>query len=191
MQSIVKNTHAEGPTDSPYDTGAPPAALPAIRREGIRWSGGMNGTDLVIDLEFENPGSQPSRATSAIVQIAAFGAFVPWRPLTVVGVPPIPPRRRLVLRTAVDPDDPRDLDVPGFGRRAPAQIDGTLEWTNPQPLRGLMARLLGGMRGPVPTTHFVGNLNVFVPGSKPVERHMTAGHSPRARQREHCRLHAG
>jgi len=177
MQAIVKNADAEtsvagaASTLPECDRIVPPtaAALPLLRREGIRWSGGVNGEDLVIELEFENPAARPTRMMSAIVQIAEFGAFVPWRPLTVVRVPPIPPGGRRTVTTAVDPDDPKDLAIPGFGRHASV---------NPRPVSGwgwhaLLARLVGTEQAAsMPHPHFVGNLNVFVPGSKPVERHV-------------------
>lgn len=175
MQTTVNTTDTEsngvgfGSRRARRDRVVLPPTLPELRRQGIRWSGGVNGDDLVIELEFENPAPDRTRASSAIVHIAEFGAFVPWRPLTVIRVPPIPPGGRRTVVTAVDPEDPNDLAIPGFGKRD-ALVPRRLARGG---LRGLFACLFGEAHDVTALqVHFVGNLNVFVPGSQPVERHV-------------------
>ncbi len=77
--------------------------LPVIAREGIRWTGGVGDQPLLVTLGFFNPTRCRTREATAHLQIADFGAFRPWLPLTTVMVPPIDPggRRTLRLRAAM------------------------------------------------------------------------------------------
>ena len=135
---------------------APSLAIPTIRRTGIQWTGGLAGHPLAIQLTFENRTPRATRPSVATVQLAPFGAFVPWQPLTSVAVPSIPPGGRTLVKTAVGGDD--------YDRRlAPSQLlwrarDAFPDWGPQQDGSGR-------------PTHLVGNLNVFVDRGEPVERH--------------------
>jgi hypothetical protein len=141
------------------------APCPLIRPSGIRWTGGLNGVPLRLSLDFENPADAPTFAVGAKVEVAAFGAFVPWRPSTRVLVPAIPPGGRRTVRTAVGGEEPRDRPPPSNASRV------------------RMVRLLRQMMrlchpdsiaAAVPfgrAVHMVGNFNVHVDAGRPVERH--------------------
>jgi hypothetical protein len=172
MQSVVTRVDAEsGPARTRHLFDAvrrsKAASLPQIQRQGIRWSGGVGRRNLVIELDFENRSAETTCASSASVQIARFGAFVPWSPLTAVHVPPIPPEGHRTVTAIVDPDDARGMDVPGLGARSASIAPRR------GPLGALWRRLVAAAMGEATDTHFVGNLNVLVGGSKPVERHVT------------------
>ena len=125
--------------------------LPRIRRPGIRWTGGA-GSPLILALEFENPDALLSAPARVLVEVAPFGAFLPWRPMARVEVPPIAPGGRRVVTETLDGDAPL-----------------------PPPPADMFSGLLASIQGlPLPSgsAHFVGNLNVFVSRGKPVERHL-------------------
>lgn len=94
---------------------------PCLHRESIRWSGGACWCDLVIELTFDNSSAVPTRPLCAIVQVAEFGAFVPWHPLTALRVPAIAPHGRITVSTVVDPNESRDLHLDGFGTPGSSQ----------------------------------------------------------------------
>jgi hypothetical protein len=125
---------------------------PVIRRQDIRWSGGSGGTPLRIELAFENPSRLPSAATAARVDVAPFGAFLRWSPLATIGMPSLPPGGRRVLTTTLA----GDADLP----RPPAI----------NPTAFALASFFP--RSVTAGAHFVGNLNVHVNRSAPVERHV-------------------
>lgn len=130
---------------------------PSIRREDIRWTGGAGREPLRFELIFENRASRPSAPVTARVEVAPFGAFLPWRPLVKVAVPPIPPGGRRVVTETVGGDAP----LPPL----PATAPGTR----------LQAGAIQGLAGLLSSRnlpHFVGNLNVYVSGRRPVERHL-------------------
>lgn len=128
---------------------------PVILREGISWSGGSGKRALRLELTFDNPGIEPSAPTTARVEVAPFGAFLSWSPLTRVVVPGLPPGgRRLVTATAAG-----DAPLP----RTPQRLSRA-----PGGFGRLTRMLLDSDR----SVHFVGNLNVYVTDSAPVERHM-------------------
>lgn len=125
---------------------------PVIRRKDIRWTGGMNGKPLRLELAFENPSRLLSAAAVAGVDVAPFGAFLRWSPLARVAVPSVPPggRRVLTATLAGDAELPRPPVLQGFPF-APADL--------------LMRAMTAG-------AHFAGNLNVYVRRAAPVERHV-------------------
>ncbi len=125
--------------------------LPVIRRQGIRWWGGV-GTPLEIELEFENPGPLPSAPAEARVEVAPFGAFLSWKPFVRVAVPSIPAGGSV-----------RVADTVSGGAALPSPFASLLS---------SMAALLQTFTVSSGDKHFVGNLNVFVTGGKPVERHL-------------------
>jgi hypothetical protein len=141
----------------------PDLPCPIIRRESIHWTGGANRTPIRIQLDFENPEHRPSRMVSAHVEVASFGAFLTWKPLTTVQVPPVPPWGRVRIATA------------GGDKALPTLASLTI----PSLARGLFRT--GTLksfpdffsRGSSP--HFVGNLNVYVTRTQLVERHV--GHA--------------
>jgi len=148
-----------------------PVALPIIRREGIDWRGGIEGAPLEIRLEFENPGTVRTAPATARVEVAAFGAFLPWRPLTAVSVPAIPPGGRIVLNATAQGDLPDPDDAAALF--AEMRNAGSANFA-----MNLMARILRAAFAwkdadqlDMNPAHFVGNLNVFVSRRKTVERH--------------------
>jgi hypothetical protein len=153
--------------------------MPLIRREGIRWRGGLGGAPLEIALAFENPSPRPSAPAEARIEVADFGAFLPWRPLTAVAVPPIPPGGRVVVTATAAGDRPRgQLTFPGIvdrqrARDTVARVDAltTLAAAAARSIAWSVARRFRAGGG-LESVHFVGNLNVYVSRSRPVERHM-------------------
>lgn len=131
--------------------------LPRLERSGLSWVGGVAGQPLVLILEFLNPSPLASRQTVATVQVAPFGAFLPWTHLARVAVPPIPPGGRRRVTTTFDGDDVTRR----IARTAPDSNAGRLLWML------WRQRLKAGE-----PLHFVGNLNVFVSEGMPVERHL-------------------
>jgi hypothetical protein len=140
---------------SPAPDRLPP--VPVIHREGIRWRGGAGGAPLAVELCFENPARVPSAPAEARVEVGAFGAFLPWRPLTAVAVPSIPPGGRVVVTA----------EAAGELPPAPPRAGGWRGRT-----RGFLDLLTLLHRRGLEAPHFVGNLNVFVARSRPVERHL-------------------
>ena len=138
---------------------APDLPCPVIRRESIRWTGGAYGTPIRIELDFENPEHRPSRIVSAHLEVASFGAFLPWKPLTTVQVPPVPPWGRVRVATAGG-DAARPLLA---GLMVPTITRRLFRTASPLNFQDFFPR------GSSP--HFVGNLNVYVTRSQPVERH--------------------
>jgi len=150
--------------------------------------------DLVrIQVTIHNPGAHLSRRTFIRLEAAPLGAFVPWRPLSVLPVP------------ALEPGESRDLSVKlprlrpaplGDFNRIPPQklitaINSSDQPVSPsgnafQAILRLLARGPAGGRPTAKTTslppdlwdwvgrgqpHWAGNINVFI-GTRPVERHM-------------------
>jgi hypothetical protein len=128
---------------------------PLIRREGIGWTGGVGEAPLRLELTFENPAPLPSAPATASVEVAAFGAFVPWRPLARIAVPAIPPRGRRIVTATLS------ADTGGGEPVAPTIAPAAWGWLQ------LQSKLKSGT-----AVHFVGNLNVFVSRHQPVERHV-------------------
>jgi len=136
----------------------PRASRLKIRRESIRWTGGIAGRPLKISFVVENLGLEPSAPQPVRIDVAPFGAFVPWRPLTSLTLPGIPPGGRVVMTaTAGDDDLPRRPDRPVAG------------------VTRVVAALMRAIRREseeLRPVHMVGNLNVYVGDCEPVERHM-------------------
>src|SRR5215471_13704206 len=91
-----------------------------IRRESIRWTGGIAGRPLEIQFVAENLGAEPSMPRPVQIDVAPFGAFLPWRPLTTLTLPGIPPGGRVVMTATAGDDElpPRRLAI---GRRGSGQ----------------------------------------------------------------------
>jgi len=140
-----------------------------IPRQGIRWSGGIAGKPLKIEFLVENRGTEPSTPRPVRIDVAPFGAFVPWRPLTRLDLPGIPPGGRVVMTaTAGDDELPQTTDLLGRGRadlRRPRY--STMFSTLLSAMRVLQRRSTA-----LKDAHYVGNLDVHVRGCEPVERHV-------------------
>lgn len=159
-------------------------ATPVIRRQGINWRGG-NGVDpLVLVLDFENPGETPTMRTGAVVRVAAFGAFLEWAPLIKVNVPSIAPGEHVTL--VVDAESSEEDSAPlsillargeSFGQASMQELPNARGLAAIQGIRrGQQVRLLRRLANQaldsrLRSLHFAGNLNVFVDGQIPVERH--------------------
>lgn len=143
------------------------APAPRLRHQGIHWEGGIGGKPLQIALTFENPHPQTSVQSEARIEIAAFGAFVPGKPLTSVIVPPIPPGGKTTVTTSVPDEDLPAIDWPQTRRPGIRSLLRTFlrlgQLTDMNDARSESA---------LQPFHLVGNLNVFVNDSEPVERHM-------------------
>jgi hypothetical protein len=147
---------------------------PTVDRTDIRFWNEAPGS-VVLEVTFRNPGETGTDATVARVSSAVFGAFVPWKPLGSLAVPPLDPvaavtLRKSVLERATDPLGPPDRITPAALLLASGASDR-------QP-RGrlsagsafrLLAPNLFALLGR-PGTHWAGNINVFV-GRHAVERH--------------------
>jgi len=150
-----------------------------VDREDIEFTDIAPGR-VAIAITVTNAGSSRSHPTGAVIQAAPLGAFVTWRPLTVLRVPSLGPGESVVLRTEVERAIPKPLGPPE--RLPPARLRTALDFDDeepgasasatasppgqPQPLPPSPFDLLTG-----PSTYWAGNLNVFV-GGKAVERHM-------------------
>lgn len=132
---------------------------------------------VCIEIIVWNRGAGPSAPTTATVQAAPLGAFVPWRPLLSLPVPAIAPGGAVVLqaealRATTRPLGPPDRVPPRRLLTALAAGDEEPATTR-APRRAVSARLPHDLfdllsRG---NPHFAGNLNVFV-GGRAVERHL-------------------
>jgi hypothetical protein len=78
------------------------------------------GDRMIIDIKVTNSGAEPAPAGMALVQAAPFGAFVPWRPLAALPVPPLAPGDEYRLQTHAFADRPTPLGDPG--RVPPRQL---------------------------------------------------------------------
>lgn len=90
--------------------------LPTITRESISWRTVSPGiVEIAIDLE--NPGSEPTSPGDLVVETAALGAFVPFRPVTRIALGSLEPggRRRITKRVDRSELPPPPVMPPGFG----------------------------------------------------------------------------
>ena len=117
-------------------------------------------------------GRVPSPPGFAVIQAAPLGAFVPWKPLAVLPVPPLEARETRVLRLEAASPRPAPLGDPDKvpPRRlltALAEDDEPEDVrTSTRPLPNDLFALLGH-----DNPHWAGNLNVFV-NNRAVERHL-------------------
>jgi hypothetical protein len=165
---------------------------------GVRGALHLERTDIVfadvapdlvgIEITVRNLGDGFSDPSPVLVQAAPLGAFVPWRPLTVLSLPALAPGQAHVLRTTAARSRPAPLGDPG--RLPPRRLLTALDMEDrSDPDTGTANALLGarrrrltaGIAGALPadihdllgrgSPHWAGNLNVFI-GRTPVERHM-------------------
>ena len=78
------------------------AAAPTITREGIRWR--ALGPILEISIDLHNDSDMPVEGGQLVIEVAAFGAFVPFEPLTRNAVSGFAPRERRTVTTIVPID---------------------------------------------------------------------------------------
>lgn len=148
----------------------------AVERTGITF---MNpGRDRVhVEVVVRNTGSRVSEPALMRIESAPFGAFLPWRPLRSAVVPPIRPGGTHVV--ALDVPSPSTRPIGSFGSVPPRSLLTALfpeddpqrvaiPPRRPRPLAPDLFRLLDRR-----TSHWVGNLNVFL-GARSVERHMAS-----------------
>src|SRR5206468_786870 len=73
-----------------------------------------------IQVTVHNPGPHRSRPTSMRLESAPLGAFVPWRPLTVLAVPALEPGESRELSTELPRPHPAPLG--DFSRIPPQRL---------------------------------------------------------------------
>ena len=134
-------------------------------------------------------GSEPATMT---IQAAPLGAFVPWKDVTSLAIPPIPPHGQTEVTTELTAPPPTKA-LGEFSRVPPRKLLTALASVDdnpPQPNAGqlgqLFLRLLGrGARSepardlpgdPLsllarPSPHWAGNINIHI-GRQAVERHL-------------------
>lgn len=79
----------------------PPSLLaPVFTRSSIRWRSVAKGV-VEIEIDLENPESEPTSPGDLIIETAGLGAFVPFRPVTRVALGSLEPGERRQVRTRV------------------------------------------------------------------------------------------
>jgi hypothetical protein len=77
------------------------SAVIEVEREGIRfWN--VTPERVRIEIAVHNRGVVRSQATPMVIQSAPLGAFLPWRPLGRLMVPPLEPESSVQLQMDVD-----------------------------------------------------------------------------------------
>jgi hypothetical protein len=166
------------------DTIARPDAVGlVVRRQDLQFTDVGPGR-VQITITVTNLGTSRSQASRALIQAAALGAFVDWRPLAVLSVPALEVGESALLRTEaqrviLDPQGSIDRLPPGRlltalgfdeeeGRTGRKRADGSGAPPTRQS-RALPPSALELLTDP--NTHWAGNINVFVAG-KAFERHL-------------------
>jgi len=149
-----------------------------------------------VRVRIHNEGGLRSKPTFLRLESAPLGAFVPWRPLAVLAVPPIEAGESREL--SIDVERPRSVALGDFDRIPPKKLLTAVNSADePSPRNSGLAAMLSllrrqGTNRPGATTlaattgflapdlwellgrgqpHWAGNINVFV-GTRPVERHL-------------------
>ncbi len=148
-----------------------------------------------IEITVHNTSAVRSTRTPMRVQVAAFGAFLPWRPLKTLSIPPIAPHGRLVAAIEARPDDPVTAGSEGtppqtlltaIGAEEPPRDRRTDGDRTFDPIAAILGRRESmrqrrAFASPQWTgLQWAGNINVFL-GPSAVERHMARA----------LRVHAG
>lgn len=143
-----------------------------VERSGIRWAD-IDGDRILIAIDVHNRGGRRSQPAEMSIAAAPFGAFVAWQPLSRIPVPAIEPgdsaRVSLAARRTPVAPIPFERATPELlieRERATARGLAVTNLTSRTP--SLPIDLLDVMR--CGSTHWVGNLDVFVRGAH-VERH--------------------
>jgi hypothetical protein len=141
-----------------------------VKRDDIRFHN-EDPDHVILRILVHNEGSETSEATTARIETAPFGAFVPWRPLGEVEVPPVPARGQVILRLRA-----RVEPLPSLGPPDRITTEGLLtafDLGDRDPSGRRDARLLPpDLFRALGLGHgaWAGNFNVFL-GEEPVERH--------------------
>ena len=150
-----------------------------------------------LSVTVSNIGSARSQPTTMTIQAAPLGAFVPWKDVTSLAVPPIPPHSHLTVETDLTTPPPTKA-LGQFSCVPPRKLLTAIAAGDGKPRRSravtttgssigqVLARLLGGgtQTGQTsqlpddplqllsrPGAHWAGNINVLL-GSRAVERHL-------------------
>jgi hypothetical protein len=121
-----------------------PAANLVVRPEDIVFRDETPGR-VALAIRITNRGDAPSEPTTATIEAAPFGAFVPWRPLTTLRVPALAPGATVVLESDAARPAARPLGPPD--RVAPRRLltaFGSEEPSRPAPAAGPQARGIVG-----------------------------------------------
>lgn len=153
----------------------------SVEREDIAFHNTRPGL-LRVEVTVRNDGSEPTLPCGAMLRSAALGAFVPWHPLDIVGVPQLEPDESAVVRREYRVDAPRPLG--SIDQLPPDRVLTALGLgdsdDNPRRRRRLAVTPSAAVGGLAPDllgmltlggSHWAGNLNLFFPG-KDVERHV-------------------
>jgi hypothetical protein len=167
------------PALAPAPTFAPglPSSL-VVRREDIAFEN-ISPEQVRVEVIVTNDGDEPSGQAVAVVSAAVLGAFVPWRPLTALAVPPLEPGESTVVSAVVPAPAAAPLGPPD--RVTPKQLLTALGLPDDASDRQRRRRVIAGLGNAMPAdplralglggVHWAGNLNVFI-NNRPVERHM-------------------
>jgi len=146
-----------------------------VRRQDIEFTDVGPGR-VEIAVTVTNDGPRRSPKALAVLQAAPLGAFVDWRPLTVLRVPALETGESAVLRTEADRVIPKPLGPPD--RLPPARLLTALDFGEREPGKAVAPPSVRPKLPPSPidlltgpNTYWAGNINIFV-GGKAVERHM-------------------
>ena len=166
-----------------------------VERQDIWFESHPDDRDAVsIRIIVHNRGERASSPAVLHVQSAAFGAFLPWRPLTSVPLPRIAPGAAHTVELQARAGTPGSegtlapLPLVGGGMAMPPTSRGAAPARGGDGQEGIgrnedarggagrhWLRLLRDASGPLGTAHWAGNLNVWVDGGPEVERHMSRG----------------
>lgn len=158
----------------------------------------LTSVTVMIRVKIRNEGEHRTSPTSIKLEAAPFGAFVPWRPLATLRVPPLEPGESRELSVTATRPHPKPLG--DFDRVPPMSVLTALNASPDEAPRRPGTGLAGlvdlirrqgtsrpgdtmtGARAPMLPAdlwdllgrgqpHWAGNINVFV-GSRAVERHV-------------------
>jgi hypothetical protein len=76
---------------------------PVFTRPSIRWRS-VDAGMVEIEVDLENPDSEPSAPGELVIETAGLGAFVPFRPVTRIALGSLEPGERRPVRTRVRRD---------------------------------------------------------------------------------------
>ena len=129
LRATLDTVH-EGPVTGTARPGQEPAAHLRVRRQDIEFQDVGPGR-VEIAITVTNAGSSPSPGDVALIQSAPLGAFVAWRPLTILEVPALQPGESVVLRSDAVRATPKPLETPD--RLPPARLLTALGFDGDEP----------------------------------------------------------
>jgi acyl carrier protein len=163
-----------------------------VVRTGIKF-GNVSHQRVRIEITVTNTGPHATPRSPMRLQAAPLGAFLPWRDLATLWVPPLEPGATITVDTEVQSPRPRPLGrsdrVPPGRLMTALGMDGEDDAGRPladqskSARRGRIARLFGRRNSTAaqlpsdradligrPNPHWAGNINVLL-GNSAVERH--------------------